>query len=69
MNSLSIPTWIIHISSVAEWLTAIWFIWRYGEITGDRDWRFLSLAMLPAAISAMCACTWHFLIIYRRWNG
>ena len=60
MNALSIPTWIIHISSVTEWLAAIWLIWRYAEIIGDRDWWFLSLGMLPAAISAMCACTWHF---------
>jgi hypothetical protein len=60
MNALSIPTWIIHISSVIEWIAAIWLIWRYGEITGDRHWGYLSFAMLPALIGAMCACTWHF---------
>jgi hypothetical protein len=60
MNALSIPTWIIHISSVLEWIAAIWFIWRYGEVSGDRSWGWLSLAMLPALVSAMCACTWHF---------
>ncbi|NJN88173.1 MAG: DUF2499 domain-containing protein, partial [Leptolyngbyaceae cyanobacterium SL_7_1] len=27
MHSLSIPTWIIHISSVIEWIAAIWLIW------------------------------------------
>ncbi|MFM6025006.1 MAG: DUF2499 domain-containing protein, partial [Dolichospermum sp.] len=26
MHVLSIPTWIIHISSVIEWITAIWLI-------------------------------------------
>lgn len=60
MHALSIPTWMIHISSVIEWIVAIALIWRYGEITGDRVWWGLSLAMLPALISAMCACTWHF---------
>jgi hypothetical protein len=60
MNALSIPTWIIHISSVIEWIAAIWLIWYYAEITGDRYWGWLSYAMLPALVSAMCACTWHF---------
>ena len=60
MHALSIPTWIIHVSSVIEWIAAIWLIWTYGEVTGNRAWWALSLAMLPALISAMCACTWHF---------
>ncbi|BAZ43511.1 hypothetical protein NIES4102_05120 [Chondrocystis sp. NIES-4102] len=60
MHALSIPTWIIHVSSVLEWVAAIYYIWQYGEITGDRSWHNLSFAMLPALISAMCACTWHF---------
>ncbi|WP_071525343.1 DUF2499 domain-containing protein [Spirulina subsalsa] len=60
MHALSIPTWIIHVSSVVEWIAAIWLIWTYSEVTGDRTWRSLSWAMLPALISAMCACTWHF---------
>ncbi|MGK7933122.1 MAG: DUF2499 domain-containing protein [Microcystaceae cyanobacterium] len=60
MNALSIPTWIIHISSVIEWIAAIWFIWRYGEVTGDHSWKGLALGMLPALVSAMCACMWHF---------
>jgi hypothetical protein len=60
MNALSIPTWVIHISSVVEWIAAIWLIWSYGELTGNRAWWGLSLAMLPALVSAMCACTWHY---------
>ena len=60
MHALSIPTWIVHVSSVIEWIAAICFIWRYGEVTSDRRWWGLSLAMLPALVSAMCACTWHF---------
>ena len=60
MHALSIPTWIIHITSVIEWIIAIWLIWTYGELTDNRSWWGLSFAMLPALISAMCACTWHF---------
>ena len=60
MHVLSIPTWMIHISSVVEWLIAIWLIWSYAEITQNRSWRALSYGMLPALVSAMCACTWHF---------
>lgn len=60
MHALSIPTWIIHISSVIEWIAAIWLIWTYGEVSRNRAWWALSLAMLPALVSAMCACTWHF---------
>ncbi len=60
MHALSIPTWLIHISSVIEWASAIWLIWMYGEATKNRSWFALSFAMLPALISAMCACTWHF---------
>jgi peptidoglycan/LPS O-acetylase OafA/YrhL len=60
MHALSIPTWIVHVSSVIEWIAAIWLIWRYGELKGDRTWWALSWGMLPALIGAMCACTWHF---------
>lgn len=60
MHALSIPTWIVHVSSVIEWIAAIWFIWRYAEVTGEDSWRWLAWGMLPALVSAMCACTWHF---------
>jgi Protein of unknown function (DUF2499) len=59
MHVLSIPTWIIHVSSVIEWIAAIWLIWIYGEVKGNPAWKVLSVAMLPALVSAMCACTWH----------
>ncbi|MEM8805446.1 MAG: DUF2499 domain-containing protein [Cyanobacteria bacterium P01_G01_bin.38] len=60
MNALSTPTWIVHVSSVVEWIAAIWFIWQYAELSQQLAWRTLSFGMLPALISAMCACTWHF---------
>ncbi|NJM49416.1 MAG: DUF2499 domain-containing protein [Alkalinema sp. RU_4_3] len=60
MNALSIPTWIIHVSSVLEWIVAIILVDRYASVTGYKAWRSLSWGMLPSLISAMCACTWHF---------
>jgi len=60
MNALSIPTWIIHISSVIEWVVAISLIWKYGELTQNHSWRGFALAMIPALISALSACTWHY---------
>lgn len=60
MHALSIPTWMIHISSVIEWIGAIWLIWIYAELTQTTAWKGLAIAMLPALVSAMCACTWHF---------
>jgi chromate transport protein ChrA len=60
MHALSIPTWIIHISSVVEWIAAIWLVWVYADVSQQPAWRSLSWGMLPVLISAMCACTWHF---------
>ena len=60
MNALSIPTWVIHISSVVEWITAIFLVWRFATVRNLPAWRWLSWGMLPSLVSAMCACTWHF---------
>ena len=60
MHSLSLPTWVIHISSVIEWTLAIWLIWIYDKQHPNRGWRSLAWAMFPALVSAMCAVTWHF---------
>lgn len=60
MNALSFPTWMVHVSSVLEWIMAIWLIFTYGQLTHDKSWYALSWGMLPSLVSAMCACTWHF---------
>tara|TARA_Y100000766_G_scaffold262546_1_gene253846 strand:+ start:202 stop:480 length:279 start_codon:yes stop_codon:yes gene_type:complete len=52
MHALSLGTWWIHVASVIEWSVAIVLIQKRG-LTG------LAVAMLPALISAMAACTWH----------
>jgi hypothetical protein len=32
---------------------------RWGDQRGEPEWSWLALAMLPALVSAMAACTWH----------
>lgn len=59
-NALSLPTWAVHVSSVAEWVTAMALVWQYGERTGLKGWKGLSWGMVPLLGGAMCACTWHF---------
>ncbi len=59
MHALSLPTWWIHITSVLEWMVAMLAIQQVGIRRQEGGWRWLSLAMLPALVSAMAACTWH----------
>ncbi|MEB3276781.1 MAG: DUF2499 domain-containing protein [Cyanobacteriota bacterium] len=59
MHALSLPTWWIHIASVLEWAAAMLAVQQLGLRRREGGWRWLSLAMLPALISAMAACTWH----------
>lgn len=59
MHALSLPTWWIHITSVLEWVIAITAVHQLALSRGEQAWRWLAWAMLPALVSAMCACTWH----------
>lgn len=59
MHALSLPTWWIHITSVLEWMAAMLAVQRLARRSGESAWHWLALAMLPALVSAMCACTWH----------
>jgi len=59
MHALSLPTWWIHVASVIEWGLAMLAIQRFGQQRHEPEWNWLALAMLPAFVSAMAACTWH----------
>jgi len=59
MHALSLGTWWIHVTSVLEWLVAILAVQRFGATRREGGWRWLALAMVPALVSAMAACTWH----------
>ena len=59
VHALSLPTWWIHVTSVLEWALAMVAIQQWGRQRQEPEWTWLSLAMVPALISAMAACTWH----------
>ena len=59
MHELSLGTWLIHISSVIEWIYAIFIIKKISDYKKLDHFYWLSLAMVPNLIGAMCAITWH----------
>lgn len=59
-NALSIPTWIVHFSSVYEYLFAMNLIWKFASCTGNTSWKGLTWAMVPLHASSICAVTHHF---------
>ena len=59
MHELSFGTWLIHISSVIEWIFAILLINKISTYKKYNLFFWLSLAMVPNLIGAMCAITWH----------
>ena len=59
MHELSFGTWLIHISSVIEWIFAIFVINKISTYKKYYLFFWLSIAMIPNLIGAMCAITWH----------
>ena len=59
LHELSFGTWIIHISSVIEWIYAIFIINKISNYKKFSIFYWFSLAMIPNLIGAMCAITWH----------
>ncbi len=59
MHELSFGTWFIHISSVIEWIFTILVIYKISIYKEYNLFFWLSLAMIPNLIGAMCAITWH----------
>lgn len=58
-NALSVPTWAVHVSSVTEWAIAMRLIYAHADVSGNKNWRNVSLAMTPFLASGLCACTFH----------
>ena len=69
MHALSLPTWWIHVASVLEWGLAMLAIQRWGQQRSEPEWTWLALAMAPALVSAMAACTWHLFDNAEALNG
>ena len=59
MHELSFGTWLIHISSVIEWIFAIFVIYKISTYKNYNLFFWFSIAMIPNLIGAMCAITWH----------
>ena len=59
MHELSFGTWLIHISSVIEWIYVIFIINKISFYEKYSLFFWLSLGMVPNLIGAMCAITWH----------
>ena len=59
MHELSFSTWLIHISSVIEWIYSIFIIYKISNYEKQNLYYWLSLSMIPNLIGAMCAITWH----------
>ena len=59
MHELSFTTWVIHISSVLEWIVAIFVVNQISTYKNYSYFYWLALAMIPNLIGAMCAITWH----------
>lgn len=68
-NALSLPTWVIHVSSLLEWLAAMSLVWRYAELTRRPRWKGLVWGMLPLHTSGLCACSYHLLYNSPTLNG
>ena len=66
MHELSFGTWLIHISSVIEWIFAILVINKISTYKKYNLFFWLSISMIPNLIGAMCAITWH---IYDNQDG
>lgn len=63
-NALTIATWIIHISSLVEFLVAMGFAWRWADVENNPSWKGLTWGLLPLHSSGITACTYH--LFYNR---
>lgn len=58
-NALTIACWIIHVTSLVEFLVAMGFCWRWADVTGNPRWRGLTWGLIPLHTSGITACTYH----------
>jgi hypothetical protein len=63
-NALTISTWIIHTSSLVEFLVAMGFCWRWADVVKNPAWKGLTWGLLPLHSSGITACTYH--LFYNR---
>jgi hypothetical protein len=59
MSLLSIPTWVIHLSSMIEWGIAAVLIFRYGKKIGRPEVSRFGLSLLPHWAGGWCVILFH----------
>jgi len=59
VNALSLPNWLVHWSTVFEFLLAMSLAWKYADATGNQKWKGLTWGMLPSHASSVSALTFH----------
>ena len=47
-NALSLPTWVVHTSSLIEWLAAMKLIWEHAAVANNEKWKGMTWAMIPS---------------------
>lgn len=58
-NALSVACWIIHVSSLVEFLVAMGFAWRWADLVENPTWKGLTWGLIPLHTSGIVACTSH----------
>lgn len=58
-NALTVACWIIHITSLVEFLVAMGFCWRWADVVNNSKWKGLTWGLLPLHSSGITACTYH----------
>lgn len=58
-NALTVACWIIHVSSLVEFLVAMGFCWRWADVVENPRWKGLTWGLLPLHSSGITACTYH----------
>ncbi|MEI6046040.1 MAG: DUF2499 domain-containing protein [Chloroflexota bacterium] len=59
---LSIPTWIVHLGSIAEWSVAMLLFYLLGRKLNNVWLRRMPLVMIPYMLSGLCAIIYHITI-------
>jgi hypothetical protein len=58
-NALTVGCWLIHVSSLVEFLVAMGFCWRWADVVENPKWKGLTWGLLPLHSSGITACTYH----------
>lgn len=58
-NALTVATWIIHVSSLVEFLVVMGFCWRWADVVQNPKWKGLTWGLIPLHSSGITACVSH----------